>query len=431
MPFLKFEAQDASGRIVNGTLQAENQQELDQILAKQGLRRVQAQPKVAAPVRNQTRVTPATAVAARPVRAMQSAPAAVAAAATPVIKSFRIRHSKLFFMFSQMASFARSGFGPVEGIQRTTRQLHERYVPMLQKMVADLSSGKSLSDAMALFPRTFSCDIVHTVKAGEVSGQLPDALELVAKHEEKHAKFLVPIFYFLFMFPLILFMGISIFGIIRASGATMLRQDQNNSNLPPVKTLLEEFVKNAPSYYLWATIAVIAFVLGLKILHSQPLTRFRHLAPFAIPGFKSRSRNEGIARFAWCLDAMLRAGAAPATAIYTAIQSIPNIVIREEALRNLGHIRENESLSSIMDRSKIVSYEYVDIIANGEMTGTLPNALNLIRETELRLEDQKTNTHKLMLHLGASIFMGIVVFCFVLALYRAHYTNLFSVFDRE
>ncbi|HLP00057.1 MAG TPA: hypothetical protein VK171_15790, partial [Fimbriimonas sp.] len=127
MPFLKFEAQDASGRIVNGTLQAENQQELDQILAKQGLRRVQPQPKVKAPVQRGATVSPPAVNTAGSVRvATVAAPPAVvttAATAIPVVRGYRIRHSKLHFMFSQMASFARSGFGPVEAIQRTTQQL--------------------------------------------------------------------------------------------------------------------------------------------------------------------------------------------------------------------------------------------------------------------------------------------------------------------
>lgn len=436
MPFLKFEAQDNTGRIVTGTLQAANQQELDAILAKQGLRRVQGNPAPVAP-KPKVNVQPIRTAAAPIAQARESVVAqakqtAVAVAAAPLLpKSFGIRHKQLFFLFSQMASFARSGFGPADGLQRCTQRFHQRYQPMLAAMISGLSNGRSLSDVMGEYPRSFSPDMVNTVKSGEMSGQVPQALEMLAEHEQKQSRMLIPIFYFLFMFPLILFMGISIFGIIKASGATMIRQDQNNSSLPPIKTLFEEFLKNAPSYYAWAIGAVILFVLLLKLLHRPELTMFRHGAPFVLPGFKSRSQNEGTARFAWCLDSMLKAGSSPAAAIFTAVQAIPNAVIRKEAMRNLGPVRENESLSKIMDRSKIVSYEYVDIIANGEMTGTLPHALAMIRENEVREDERKSNQHKLTIHLGTSIFMGIIVFCFVLALYRAHYTSIFNVFDRE
>ena len=49
----------------------------------------------------------------------------------------------------------------------------------------EIVQGTSLSDALELYPETFSTLYINLVRAGEASGHLPDALENVCIHYER------------------------------------------------------------------------------------------------------------------------------------------------------------------------------------------------------------------------------------------------------
>nr|WP_300314364.1 type II secretion system F family protein [Halomonas sp.] len=57
---------------------------------------------------------------------------------------------------------------------------------MLQKLIADVSHGASLSEALARHPRQFDTLYISMIEAGELAGTLDSMLDRLATYQEKH-----------------------------------------------------------------------------------------------------------------------------------------------------------------------------------------------------------------------------------------------------
>ncbi|WP_249976633.1 type II secretion system F family protein [Vreelandella olivaria] len=86
----------------------------------------------------------------------------------------------------QMATMVRAGIPILQALQAVAESLKKpAMVALTQQLMEDVSSGDSLSAAMAKHPRQFDQLFVNLVDAGEQAGALDQMLERVASYKEK------------------------------------------------------------------------------------------------------------------------------------------------------------------------------------------------------------------------------------------------------
>ncbi|MEE8114171.1 MAG: type II secretion system F family protein, partial [Nitrososphaerales archaeon] len=162
-----YKARDSRRRMMEGSLEAETEQEALAKLSQMGYFPLSIQREETSPQG-------------------QAAP-----------RSFRlftrIRRRDITLFTRQLADLLESGLP----LMRTLDVLREQMEnPRLQEVLADLASqirdGRSLSDALAIYPRVFSPLYVSMVRSGEVGGMLGEVLARLAdfaeKEEELHVK---------------------------------------------------------------------------------------------------------------------------------------------------------------------------------------------------------------------------------------------------
>src|SRR5689334_14013120 len=147
MPNYSYVCVDDSGGEVRGVTMAESEEQLADILRRQGQYLV--------------RTSEAAAGGLSEIRILE-----------------RITRRDVIFFTQQLATVMATGVGLVEGLTDIEAQLKKvalkRVVAALRR---DIESGESLSAALARHPKAFSEMFVNIVRAGEATGHIEQALD--------------------------------------------------------------------------------------------------------------------------------------------------------------------------------------------------------------------------------------------------------------
>ena len=89
----------------------------------------------------------------------------------------------------QLSTLINAGLPLVQSLRSVLAQTKSKPLQVvINSIIADVESGKPMSEAIAKFPKVFSPVFVNLIAAGETSGTLDTALERIANQQEKDAE---------------------------------------------------------------------------------------------------------------------------------------------------------------------------------------------------------------------------------------------------
>jgi type II secretory pathway component PulF len=386
MPFFRYSATDSSGKVVSGTLQAEDSGAARAALLRAGMSRVDLGGQSAnAPI--------AHAAASRPP------PARVQAAPGPAVVTENERGSDKdrIFLFSQLAAAFRSGINPAMIFNELSQKGPLQFRRSLADLAKKTGEGGLMSDVMARYPGLYPSSVVALTRAGESGGFVAEAFEETARQAEsahRFKRFFMWTWYVglnaLLSIPLVLIMT-------RALLAYWDAVDKSGGTGDSFAMLGRSIV--AKLIWPWGPVTVVLYVglWGLKrYFETDKMTLFRHRLGLKYPILGPRARQENFARFSWTLANLSRAGIPPARAWQMAAETVPNLAMRDL----LGHagtgwLEGREKLSDLIHRSGVFPPQYAPMVATAELTGDIPGAMdNLARMSNSEFE-VATNMAKL------------------------------------
>lgn len=98
----------------------------------------------------------------------------------------KVTNVDIMIFARQMATMVRAGIPILQALQAVSESLKKpAMVALTQQIMEDVSSGDSLSSAMAKHPKQFDRLFVNLVDAGEQAGALDQMLERIASYKEK------------------------------------------------------------------------------------------------------------------------------------------------------------------------------------------------------------------------------------------------------
>ncbi len=304
----------------------------------------------------------------------------------------RIRRRDITLFTRQLADLLESGLP----LMRTLDVLREQMEnPRLQEVLADLASqvrdGRSLSDALAIYPRVFSPLYVSMVRSGEVGGMLGGVLARLAdfaeKEEELHVKMRSALAYPILI--LLVGMGtIAVLLIFVVPKLVLLFQEVGQILPLPTRVLIglsQWFVS-----YWWLVVSIAG--LGVFLVRRGGLSQGGR---FAIDRIKSRLPVWGslikkveIARFARSLATLLSHGVPILQGMQVVVQASGNELLRRE-LQQIGEqLKGGDTLSQGMRRGRIFPALVTHMVAVGEEAGTIDRSLFKIADTYEREADR-------------------------------------------
>jgi type II secretory pathway component PulF len=245
----------------------------------------------------------------------------------------------------------------------------------------EIVQGTSLSDALELYPETFSTLFVNLVRAGEASGNLPGALENICIHYERvhEAKGKVMGALMYPMIVVVIGVGAVIFLMAVIVPQFSVTFEEMGAELPGPTLALMAISSFVTKYGIIVAALIVAGVIGFKkwAAHGKG-QQIWHKTVLKIPIMGNIITANAYAHFSRTFGTLLRNGVSVLPALGIVQKTIDNVVISGEIGKARDRVTDGASISKPLAQGKIFPRLLIDMLAVGEETGDMAGALSHI-----------------------------------------------------
>ncbi len=334
-------------------------------------------------------------------------------------RKFKLRD---FFSFNkEFAVLIRTGLPIVNALDTITEKSKPNELhTILQQVRYDVSTGESLSEAFAKYPRHFSGIYLSALQAGERSGDIPDALS-------KHTDYLKKIMALrrklvtASVYPVILSVAsiavllLMLVWVVPSFTQTYFESD---TPLPAITTLLITFSNALRSNFVYLVLVGITLLIGLQWAKRQAAfgVRFDQLM-LNLPYTGRIYRNYATALFTRTVAMILGAGAPLIESVRLAAGALNNRFLQEQTAAVVARITEGAGFSEALEETGQFPHLAVRMIAAGESGGELEQVLLDAAdfyddEVDVMLSALSSGIEPVLM-----LIMGLVIGFMVLAMY--------------
>ncbi len=347
MPAFEYKAVDRAGRSARGKLDAANEVDLELRLKKMGLDLITS-------------------------RLLRSH--------TPTLASGAITRQDLITFCFDLEQVSRAGIPILEGLRDLRDGMENpRFREILTSMLEDIEGGKTLSQALAVFPRVFSPVFVSLLRAGELSGTLTEVFENLGgtlKWQDElisqtRRLLVYPALVFVVVLGVLLFLLLYLVPQVTALLKTM-------GLALPLQTRILIGLSNFTAAY-WPILLLLPVVIAIGIsvtVRTNPRGRYwLDYAILRLPVTGAILQKIILARFANFFALMYRSGITILDAVKTSEDIVANRVVAEGLQRAGQQINAGESLSEAFRNLGMFPPLVIRMLRVGESTGALDIAL--------------------------------------------------------
>jgi type II secretion system protein F len=303
-----------------------------------------------------------------------------------------VRRRDVTLFTRQLADLLESGLTLMRGLDVLREQTeHPRVREVLAEVGSRVRDGRSFSDSLAIYPRIFSPLYRSMVRSGEVGGMLGGVLARLADISEKEDEVYVKVRAALVYPALILFVGMGtvaallIFVIPRLAS---LFQDVGQTLPLPTRILMA--VSGWLASYWWLVLVVAAggAFLVRRATRAPGARLSIDRAKLRLPLWGVLIKKIEIARFARTLATLLNQGVPILPAMQVVVEATGNELLRGELQQMGEQLRGGATLSQGMRRSRLFPTFVTHMVAVGEEAGALDRALFKVADTYEREADR-------------------------------------------
>ena len=376
----------ATGKVVKGSIQAENEQTAGRLLLEQGYipNSVVEQGKGGILTRMKGRVS-----------------------------------SKDRIMFTRQFSTLIGAGLPLAASLRTV--VEQTQAPgmkiIIEEILTNVESGRSLYDSFAAFPDVFNGVYLALIRAGETSGTLDLALKRLADQEEKDAAMLSKIKGALVYPAIILLVIIAVLAFMMIAVVPQVEDlyEDMDEELPA----LTQFLVNMTDFfgnYWWLVIIVLGIAVGgLWFYFKKTPSGQKSLDSIKIhvPIFGGLFRKLYVSRFARTAEMLLATGVPMLDAVKISIGAANNKIIEEDFGKSLEIIKGGKALSESLRDRKYMLPLVPQMASIGEESGKIDEMLGKAAQVYENELDEQINSISTMIEPILMVIMagliGVVV----------------------
>jgi general secretion pathway protein F len=390
MAAYSYRATDTSGKIIKGTLKAEDEPSAVRILQNQGYIPIRIHLMERSPGTPETKLTKWSA------------------------SLFHRVSSKDVMVFTQdLAVLLKAGL-PLDRALSILIEVAEkdRFKTIIRDVLKSVQGGAYLSDSMAKHPEAFSGFYVNMVKAGEIGGVLPDVLKrlgLSLESSQELKDFIVSAM--IYPMFLVLVGGASLVVLLTfvIPKFSMIFSDMGTALPFSTKVLLA--LSTGLKEWWWLIPIVIAVTWFLYSRYSgNPKGRYQiDRFKLGLPMIGELITKIETARFARTLGVLLKSGVSVLQALDLVGAIIANKVIAGAMKDVHARVKEGDRISAALADVNILPSLGMQMIVVGEESGRLEDMLMQVAESYEKSVRESVKRLTALLEPVMILFMGLVV----------------------
>lgn len=331
-----------------------------------------------------------------------------------------LSNAQLSLMTRQLATLLAAGLTIEQSLNALIEQTdHELTRQVVAGVRSSVLAGNPLHQALAEYPKTFPDIYRALVSAGEQSGELDQVMLKLADYtESRHG--LQQRLILAFIYPAIVTLVAAgvIIGLMTYVVPQIVGVFQRSHQALPVLTRMligaSDFLK---AWGVYLVVIIIAAIYGGRYALRNPQRRLAwHRFLLEMPIFGRLIRTLGSARFASTLAILVGSGVPLLQALRTGGEVVGNQVMRNAVVEATNMVREGASLGRSLGRERVFPPVLIHLISSGESSGKLDF---MLEKAAIQQENEVGNRVAMMtgmLEPLLIVLMGGVVLVIVLAI---------------
>ncbi|MEY4914245.1 MAG: hypothetical protein RJA02_514 [Armatimonadota bacterium] len=299
--------------------------------------------------------------------------------------------------------------------------------PKLKKIIVDLKleveAGNMLSKAMSKYPGTFSNLFIGLIRAGEVGGVLEESLQRLSTFLEKDvelrrkvkAALTYPVLVSVVALGIVMFLTIF---IVPQFLKMFIDLGLKAEDFPAMTMSLKIFSDFMVYKFYYVAMIVGALWFACKLFGRTKVGhRFFDLVKLKIPVFGKLNHKVALARFSRTLATLLSSGVPILQALETVAGTVSNDVLSDAILDARARVREGDTISEPLYKSKMFPPMVIQMISIGQEAGSLDTMLSKIAdfydgEVDAAIASLTAAIEPLLI-----VFLGVTVGYIVIAMF--------------
>lgn len=293
--------------------------------------------------------------------------------------------SKELQIFSrQFAVLIESGVPVIESLQSIADSIgNKKFKSAVLDIIRQVSTGRKLSEAIALYPGIFSKLYTNLIKAGEEAGVLDDVLNRLAVYIEKSNALKSKVKGALWYPVITLLIAAGAVAVILIYVIPKMQDlfEGQGQELPALTQMVIDFSQLLRDNWHLGLITVIGVPIATLIYYRTPPGRYMiDGLLIKVPIFGGLLVKSSVARMARTLSTLLRAGVQLVEAVEIAAEVTGNAIIERDLKRSKDSIVQGREFVDPLRKSTTIPLMVTQMIAIGEQTGNMDMMLTKIAD---------------------------------------------------
>ena len=340
----------------------------------------------------------------------------------------KINLEKFLIFNQQFVTLVRAGLPILKALDLLSERLTDvKLAPYIKAVRDDVKGGSLLSDAFArqnVFPPIY----VTSVLAGEKSGALAEVLDRFITYQKLalgvRKKIVLSLVYPCLLIVLVACLMVFLVTFVVPKFAELY--NSMSAKLPQATIILIAVGTTARNYILFGFLGLVAAAVAFRFWSKtdkgqERMDRWK----LRTPVFGEIWIKYQVAQFSRVLGTLLVGGIPLMQALETAANSLGTRLLKKTLGEASQMVKEGQSLSSSLAKTKVFPGLSIDMIEVGESTGALPQMLASVAEFYEDDVNTRMTASLSLIEPAIMIFMG----CFVTFVLVALYLPIFSLAD--
>lgn len=426
MPIFEYQAEDASGKVVNGTLLSPSLAAAATDLQAQGLHVLQlgSSAGVGDPIPRSARTEfPSTASVAAPPPQTEAPPTEARSKVMtdivgPMVNKVALSH--LLFFFRQLATMLKAGVGLIQSLDTLAGQTADpRLRGVIRELKGHAEAGRPISTGLQRYPEMFSPMIISMVRVGERGGFLEKSCRQISEYLDREIE-IRNIVRRVTIYPKLV-IGASILIILATN--TIISSLGKSGGVSSILT-------QAATWFVLIPIFIGIF-LFTRIGLQNPRIRYQwDEIMLSIPLLGKAVRQLAMAKFGRSFGTLYAGGVSVSEAIQLAADACGNEYMRARIRPVARGMEEGGSMTEAFRATGVLSPIVLDMMQTGETTGSIDEML--LKVAEFYEDEARVRSIQLATALGVVclLIVGVYVAYTVISFYIGYFSGVGKALDQ-
>ena len=334
----------------------------------------------------------------------------------------KIKTKDLIFFCTQLSTYIKAGITLVESLKILSKQFKsKKYQRVFRGMIYDLTTGDSFSSAMDKQGRAFPRLLINMIKASEMTGELPEALDDMAEYfteMDRTRKQMITAMIYPAIVMFVAIVAVIFMMVYVVPKFVTIYSDIDGAELPGITLFVlkaSDFLQNS---YLWIIGGIAAFIL-IFVYCFKNVKAFKTFIQYVvmhIPVFGNIIIYNEVHMFAKTFASLLSHNVFITDSMEILNKITNNEIYKELILDTITNLSKGEKVSEAFKDHWAFPIPAYEMIVTGEKTGQLPEMMDRVAKYYQEQHANAVGRIKAFVEPAMILFLTVVVGGIVLSI---------------